>query len=88
MMIVLIIKVLWLNLHDLEKLTNRLKCYNQVSCKIHRNGELIKPVAIGAIGYIDEEISSCAKNYGLPIVLCYPELIAINYHGDILTDRD
>ena len=77
---------LWLTLQDLEKLTNHLKGYNQVTCKTHRDGEIIKPVAIAAFDKISEEVNQIAEDFGLPICLCYPEINAIKYYGDMLYD--
>lgn len=77
---------IWLSLNDLEKLTNHLEGYNQVTCKTHRDDEIIKPIAICAFDEIDERTKQIAEEFSLPICLCHPEINAIKYYNDMLYD--
>ena len=75
---------LWLNLNDLEELTNKLKVYNQVTCKTKRNKKILKPIAVVAFDKIDEGIKIIAKKFDIGIVLVHPDEDAINYDNDLI----
>ena len=78
---------LWLNLQELEDITNKLKVYNQITCKTKRNGKIIKPFAVIAFDKMDENIQRTAKEFGIGIIIIHPDKEAINYTGDLLYDE-
>lgn len=79
---------LWLDLQDLESITNQLKVYNQITCKTKRNGEIIKPIAILAIEKIDDNIQKLANEFETSIIVIHPDEDAITYTGDLLYDKE
>lgn len=57
-----------LDLEDLLKLSTKMKCYAQVTCKTKRNGEIIKPVAIAFLDDVTEEDKKLASAFGVGII--------------------
>lgn len=78
---------LWITLKELEKITEELKVYNQVTCKTKREGQIIKPFAVIAFNEIDEQIQNIAKKFGVGIVIVHPNEDAINYDKDLLYEH-
>ena len=78
---------LWLTLEDLENFKNIIGCYDQVTCKTKRNGEIIKPVAVVAFDEVSPKIARVAEDFELPILLTHPNEDAINFRGDMLRQR-
>lgn len=79
---------LWLTLEDLEKQTNRLKVYNQITCKTKRKGNIIKPIAVIAFNEINEEIKQIANEFQIGCIIIHPDKNAINYTKDLLFDKN
>jgi len=77
---------LWIGLEELENMTLKFRCYNQVTCKTHRNGEIIKPIAVAAFGEITKEVLEVSKKFGITCLLCHPDKDAVNYNEDMLFD--
>jgi hypothetical protein len=77
---------LWLTLEELEYLTEKMKVYNQVTCKTRREGHIIKPFAVIAFDSIDEKIQTIANKFDIGCIVVHPNKDAINYDKDLLYD--
>ena len=77
---------LWLTLNELEYLTEKMKVYNQVTCKTKRNGHIIKPYAVIAFDEINDEIKKIANEFQIGCIIVHPDKNAINYTRDLLYD--
>ncbi len=81
-----ILPSLWLTLDDLENLTEKMKVYNQITCKTRRNGQIIKPYAIIAFDKINTVVQSIADSFNIGYIIVHPNKDAINYSKDLLYD--
>lgn len=77
---------LWLTLSELEALTNRMKSYNQITCKTRRNEKIIKPVAIVSFDGLHPQVKAIADKFEIGCIIVHPEKGAINYDRDLLYD--
>lgn len=77
---------LWLDTENLEKLTNDLGVYNQITCNTKRNGQILKPFAIASFNELDTYIMGIAGIFGIKCIVIYPDEDAINYSSDVVFD--
>lgn len=77
---------LWINLKELECLRDKMRTYNQITCKTKRNGQIIKPIAIVSFGELDDDIKVIADRFEVGCVIIHPAKNAINYGKDFLHD--
>lgn len=77
---------LWLDTENLEKVTNELGVYNQITCRTKRNGKILKPFAIASFYELDPNLMKLAGIFGIKCVVIYPDDIAIDYRKDIIFD--
>ena len=83
---------LWINLNELEKLTNDFGVYNQITCRTKRNNNIIKPVGVAAFKVKGEikairKIEKVAREFKAPIIVLTPKENAIAYADDLLADK-
>lgn len=81
-----IVPSLWLTLEELEYLTEKMKVYNQITCKTRRKGIIIKPYAVIAFNNIDSKIQTIANEFDIGCIIVHPDKDAINYDKDLLYD--
>lgn len=79
---------LWVTLEELEKVTQQLEVYNQITCKTKRKGKILWPFAIIAIEKVDYYIRKIAREFGISIIIVHPNNGAINYGEDLLYDSE
>ena len=79
---------LWITLKELEDLQNKFGTYSQVTCKTHRRGNIIKPVAVLAIDNVSSYVKKIAEEFEVGIVVIHPDDDAINYKKDLLNDYE
>lgn len=78
---------LWLTLKELDKITEMLGVYNQITGKTKRNGKIIKPLAVVAFDNLDEKIKKIAMEFKIGCVIIHPDKDAINYDQDLIYDE-
>ena len=79
---------LWITLDKLNDLTQKVKIYNQVTCKTkYDDGTLIKPAGLLVFNDMTEEAQKIADSFGIPIILVHTKKNVITYDGDIFKDE-
>ena len=78
---------LWWTLEELNDYTKKLATYNQITCKTHINGEMLKPCALIVFDAITDKAKSIAEDFGLNIILIHTHTNVINYNEDLMLHR-
>ena len=76
----------WVTLEELEKMTQELGVYNQVTCKTKREGKIIKPSAVVAFGELDDKTIEIANEFGIGCIIVHPKKGAMSYVKDLIDD--
>ena len=77
---------LWLNQNELNKITLKLKTYNQVTCKTKQDGDILKPIAIIFEDKINDYGLSIAKEFGIKCIIVHPDNDVIDNSSNLFAD--